>query len=123
VPIATQGDDTKFQLALESALAECGWPLNAVFFAESFTQVASMIATETMAGILPDIAVAAFNPNRVWRRPLHELRGLGREISLAWNPARHERLPALRKIRPLLERTLRFQAGAALAGGAVHGTS
>lgn len=107
LPIATQGDDTKFQLALETALAKRKLRLNAAVYGESFTQVAQMVAGGTMAGILPDIAANAFDPARVWRAPLNwdELR---REISLAWNPGRHGRLIALEKLRPQFERVLRF---------------
>ena len=61
-----------------------------------------------MAGILPDIATDSFDPAKVWRAPLKALVELRREISLAWNPARHERFSPLEKLRPHLEQLLRF---------------
>lgn len=108
LPIATQGDDTQFQIRLEAALAKREWRLNAVFYGETFTQVAGAVAGGTMAGILPDIAAKAFDPAKVWRLPLKELPELRREVCLAWNPARHERLTALDELRPVVEQVLKF---------------
>lgn len=108
LPIATQGDDTQFQLTLESAVREKNWRLNVVFYGETFPQVARAVEGGTMAGILPDIALDSFDLSRVWCAPLKGLVGLRREVSLAWNPARLERFVALQRIRPLLEQVLRF---------------
>lgn len=106
LPIATQGDDTQFQLTLEAAVRERSWRLNVVFYGETFPQVAGTVEAGNMAGILPDIAAVAFDPAKVWRAPLRGLGGLRRRVSLAWNPARLERLGALKGLRPLLEQVL-----------------
>lgn len=108
LPIATQGDDTQFQIRLETAVTERNWRLNVVFLGETFPQVARAVEGGTMAGILPDIAIDSFDLARVWCAPLKSLTELRREVSLAWNPARHERFTALKKIRPLLEQLLQF---------------
>jgi len=89
-------------------MAQRRWRLNAVFFGESFPQLAPAVAGGTIAGILSDIAAIAFDQGKVWRMPLNGFDGLRREICLAWNTARVERLSALEKLQPVVERVLKF---------------
>ena len=95
LPIASQGDNTVFQQRLEEAAESKKWSLNIHLLCESFPQAAQVLEHGEMAAILPDVARLTMNFDSVWAFPLKSLRGMEREIYLAWQPHHLETRPHL----------------------------
>jgi DNA-binding transcriptional LysR family regulator len=106
LPIALQGDDTRFQRDFEAAAGARGWRVNVVLFAETFPQIAQAVASGAVAGVLPVIGAAVLQPSEVWTLPLTDLGDLSREVHLAWNPHTLARRPTLKDVPSALARVL-----------------
>lgn len=85
LPIATSIGG-QFREQLETDAEKAKWPLNIEVSCSSFTQAARAVESGGCAGVLPDVAIAQFDPAKVTRFELPFLKGYIRPLVLAWHP-------------------------------------
>ena len=89
----------QFRERLTTAAAKAGWPLRIEVSCSSFTQASQGVKAGAFAGVLPNLAAAAFAPGQILQFALPFLKSYARPICLAWNPR-------LTDVRPVVERAV-----------------
>jgi LysR family transcriptional regulator, nitrogen assimilation regulatory protein len=106
LPIATSLGG-QFREQLEADAEKAKWPLNIELSCSSFTQAARALASGAYAAVLPDVASAQFDRNKVARFELPFLKGYIRPLVLAWHPRTAAVRPILTSAHQSLIKLLR----------------
>lgn len=112
-PIAAQTTDGQFAERLRALLHEFGVEPRHALSCQSFPQTLAAVRSGTFAAVLPELATADLPPKDFARIGGAPLRGLSRELVLAWNPRLVRVRPAAGKLTEKLEKLLRLRAGSA----------
>lgn len=86
LPFAAGSDGGQLDQAIRAAMEKAGAGFEPAFECGSMLQVCRLVARESCAAILPNLALSGLDPRRIFMMPFAPLAHYGRSLVLHWNP-------------------------------------